>query len=85
MYLSSSRIEESELIQRFQEGDLPEDDEEWAKLVPQQVREMLSKKEVQRQSTIFEVIKSERDYTLDLQLIDSVSTRTMPSCHCFTK
>lgn len=65
-----------ELIERFQEGDLPEEMEEWDKLCPDSIRTSLSKKEIQRQSTIFEVIKSERDYTLDLQLIDNVHLKS---------
>ncbi|KAG8932291.1 hypothetical protein FRC02_001362 [Tulasnella sp. 418] len=59
-------------IQKFQEGELPEQDEEWHKLVPAAAKDALPKKEVQRQSTIFEVIKSEKDYVLDLQLINEV-------------
>lgn len=33
---------------------------------------MLDKKEVQRQSVLFEIIKSERDYVRDLELVQEV-------------
>ncbi|KAG8951299.1 hypothetical protein FRC04_006538 [Tulasnella sp. 424] len=63
---------QQEGIERFQEGELPEEDEEWHKLCPESAREALDKKEVQRQSVIFEVIKSERDYVLDMQMVEQV-------------
>lgn len=49
-----------------------ENDEEWHRLVPASARDVLDKHEVQRQSVIFEVIRSERDYVRDLQLIKDV-------------
>ncbi|KAG8890813.1 hypothetical protein FRB98_004858 [Tulasnella sp. 332] len=63
---------QDERIEEFQEGALPEEDEEWHKLCSPELRNSLPKSEVQRQSTIFEVIKSERDYVLDLQMIESI-------------
>lgn len=49
-----------------------ENDEEWYRLVPPEAREVLDKKEVQRQSVLFEMIKSERDYVRDLELVQEV-------------
>ncbi|KAG8891639.1 hypothetical protein FRC01_014598, partial [Tulasnella sp. 417] len=63
---------QEEGIERFQEGDLPEEDEEWHKLCAESAREALDRKEVQRQSVLFEVIKSERDYVLDLQMVEQI-------------
>ncbi|KAG8904661.1 hypothetical protein FRB99_001381 [Tulasnella sp. 403] len=59
-------------IERFQDGLLPELDEEWHRLTPEETRQLLPKKEVQRQSALFEVIKSERDYVVDLQLVEEI-------------
>ena len=59
-------------MKRFQKADLPETEEEWHKLVPPEAMDALGKKEVQRQSVIFEVIKSERDYVADLRSIQDV-------------
>ena len=64
---------QQEGIERFQEGDLPDEDEEWYKLTLDSAREALDKKEVQRQSAIFEVVKSEKDYVMDLQMIEQVT------------
>ncbi|KAG9039251.1 hypothetical protein FRB95_011836 [Tulasnella sp. JGI-2019a] len=63
---------QNERIKEFQEGALPEEDEEWHRLCTPELRTSLPKAEVQRQSTIFEVVKSERDYVLDLQMIESI-------------
>ncbi|KAK2460341.1 hypothetical protein APHAL10511_007730 [Amanita phalloides] len=65
-------LDPDEAVKRFQRGDLPETEQEWHKLVPPEAREALGKKEVQRQSVIFEVIKSERDYVADLHAIRDV-------------
>jgi hypothetical protein len=51
---------------------LPDVDTEWHKFVPLEAREALGQKEVQRQSSLFEVIKAERDYVHDMQLIEEV-------------
>ena len=59
-------------MKRFQKADLPEAEQEWHKLVPPEAMDALGKQEVQRQSVIFEVIKSERDYVADLRSIQDV-------------
>lgn len=41
-------------------------------MVPEGAQDALGKKEVQRQSVLFEVFKSERDYVHDMQLIEEV-------------
>lgn len=52
---------------------MPDVDEEWHRLVPVEARDVLGKQEVQRQSVIFEVVKSERDYVSDLEAVNEVS------------
>jgi hypothetical protein len=59
-------------VKRFQKGDLSETEQEWHKLVTPEAMDALGKQEVQRQSVIFEVIKSERDYVADLRSIQDV-------------
>jgi len=59
-------------IARFQAGTLPEKNEDWHLLVPEEAREALGKQEVQRQSVIFEVFKSEREYVADLMAVRDV-------------
>jgi hypothetical protein len=59
-------------LRHFQAGELPENDQEWHRLVPPEARDALGKKEVQRQSVIFEVIKSEREYVADLEAVEHV-------------
>ncbi|KAJ7756435.1 hypothetical protein DFH07DRAFT_820553 [Mycena maculata] len=56
----------------FQTGALPDRDEEWYKLVPPETRDALGKREVQRQSVIFEVFKAEREYVFDLEAVREV-------------
>jgi hypothetical protein len=51
---------------------LPENDQEWYKLVPESAREALGKQEVQRQSVIFEIFKAEQDYVSDLETVEEV-------------
>ncbi|RDX57314.1 hypothetical protein OH76DRAFT_1476727 [Lentinus brumalis] len=63
-----SNVEEA--LRKFQAGELP--DAEWYRLVSPSVREVLDKKEVQRQSILFEIIKSEKDYVADLELVKEV-------------
>ncbi|CAL1716353.1 unnamed protein product [Somion occarium] len=70
--LSSLTFASEEGLRKFQMGSLPESDEAWHRLVPPEAREVLDKKEVLRQSVIFEVIKSERDYVQDLELVKDV-------------
>lgn len=66
------RLDADEAIRRFQKGEIPETEQEWHKLVPHEALDALGKKEVQRQSVIFEIIKSERDYVADLRSIQDV-------------
>ncbi|KAF9507500.1 hypothetical protein BS47DRAFT_1366615 [Hydnum rufescens UP504] len=53
-------------ILKFQEGALAEQNQEWHRLVSEEFRLSLSKSEIERQSTIFELIKSEKDYVEDV-------------------
>lgn len=59
-------------LRRFQAGQLADKDEEWHRLVPPEAQEALGKKEVERQSVLFELFKSERDYVEDLKLVTEV-------------
>ncbi|KAH7884721.1 hypothetical protein F5I97DRAFT_1929559 [Phlebopus sp. FC_14] len=70
--LSNMTLQSEEGLRRFQRGQLAEKDEEWYRLVPPEAREALGKREVERQSVLFEVFKSERDYVSDLRLIREV-------------
>ncbi|KAF8547962.1 hypothetical protein OG21DRAFT_1423939 [Imleria badia] len=65
-------LQSEEGLIRFQQGDLAEKDEEWHHLVPSEARESLGKREVERQSVLFEVFMSERNYVADLKLIKEV-------------
>ena len=65
-------LESEEGLRRFQAGELPESDQEWHRLVPESAREALGKREVERQSVLFEVFKSERDYVFDLEMVEEV-------------
>lgn len=68
----SSLLDDETRLRLFQEGGLPEADEQWYKLVPKEAQQVLSKEEVQRQSVIFEVIQSEREYVRDLESVKMV-------------
>ncbi|KZT00783.1 uncharacterized protein LAESUDRAFT_687612 [Laetiporus sulphureus 93-53] len=70
--LSSYTLESEEGLRRFQANDLPDADQEWHRLVPAAARDVLDRDEVQRQSILFEIIKSERDYVSDLVLVKEV-------------
>ncbi|PPR07542.1 hypothetical protein CVT26_002447, partial [Gymnopilus dilepis] len=70
--LSDLTLASEEGLRRFQAGELAEKDQEWHRLVPPEARDALGKQEVQRQSVIFEVIKSEREYVADLEAVESV-------------
>jgi hypothetical protein len=59
-------------LELFQSGKIPESEQEWDRFVPPQALEALGKKEVERQSVLFEIFKSELDYVNDLQLIKDV-------------
>lgn len=63
---------DAEGIRLFQENRLMEAQEQWHCLVPEEAREVLDKQEVQRQSVLFEVFKSEKDYVFDLDLVREV-------------
>ncbi|PCH42416.1 hypothetical protein WOLCODRAFT_25360 [Wolfiporia cocos MD-104 SS10] len=65
-------LESQEGLRLFQSNELPERDQEWHRLVPPEARNVLDRLEVTRQSIIFEIIKSERDYVNDLQLVKDV-------------
>jgi hypothetical protein len=64
-------------LELFQSGQIPESEQEWGRFVPPQALEVLGKKEVERQSVLFEIFKSELDYVNDLQIIKDV--RAIPS------
>ncbi|KAF8149926.1 hypothetical protein B0H34DRAFT_731762 [Crassisporium funariophilum] len=70
--LADLSINSEEALRRFQAGELKEKDQEWHLLVPVGARDALGKKEVQRQSVIFEVVKSEREYVADLEAVQHV-------------
>ena len=59
-------------LELFQSGKTPESEQEWSRFVPPQTLEALGKNEVERQSVLFEVVKSELDYVNDLQVIRDV-------------
>jgi len=56
-------------LELFQSGKIPESEQEWDRFILPQALEALGKKEVERQSVLFEIFKSELDYVNDLQLI----------------
>ncbi|KAF8806960.1 hypothetical protein BYT27DRAFT_7101268 [Phlegmacium glaucopus] len=70
--LSISTLNAEEALSHFQAGELKESDQEWHLLVPPEARDALGKNEVQRQSVIFEIIKSEREYVADLEAVERV-------------
>jgi hypothetical protein len=74
-------LDSEESLRRFQAGDLPANDQEWYRLVPPEAREALGKQEVQRQSVLFEVIKSEREYVFDLEAVQEVESRDSSDTH----
>lgn len=65
-------LDSPERLESFQAGNVPEAQQEWVQFVPPQAVEALGKKEVERQSALFEVFKSELDYVNDLQTIQDV-------------
>ncbi|KAG8831244.1 hypothetical protein FRC17_003440 [Serendipita sp. 399] len=68
---------DQDAIKKFQQGKLAENDEEWHRLVDPEARAALPDKEVKRQSVLFEVIKSEKDYVADLELLHDVFLRPL--------
>ena len=79
-FIRRARLESEEDLRRIQAGELPENDQEWYKLVPASAREVLDKREVTRQSILFEIIKSERDYVNDLLLVKEVLLFLVSCC-----
>ncbi|KAL9714072.1 hypothetical protein Ac2012v2_002380 [Leucoagaricus gongylophorus] len=72
---SSSPRSESDLVDllsRFQNGKLDDQDQEWHMLVSTEAQVALGKQEVRRQSIMFEIIKGERDYVADLELVQTL-------------
>lgn len=65
-------MDSDEALLKFHRGQLTENDEDWYRLVPPEAREVLDKKEVTRQSILFEIVKSEKDYVADLELVQEV-------------
>ncbi|KAG5650366.1 hypothetical protein H0H81_012481, partial [Sphagnurus paluster] len=70
--LSDLSLDSEESLRMFQAGNLIESDQAWHRLVPPEAQDALGKQEVQRQSVIFEVFKSEREYVDDLEAVDSL-------------
>jgi len=68
----SRRLTTEEGLTLFQKGQLPDTDQDWYRLVPKEARDVLDKNEVKRQSILFEVFKSEKDYVADLELVQEV-------------
>ncbi|KAF9648739.1 hypothetical protein BDM02DRAFT_3155589 [Thelephora ganbajun] len=69
---TESLLATEEGLRLFQEGQLPDTDQEWYRLVPKEAQVVLDKNEVKRQSVLFEVFKSEKDYVTDLELVQEV-------------
>jgi RhoGEF, Guanine nucleotide exchange factor for Rho/Rac/Cdc42-like GTPases len=61
-----------ENIRRFQNGELPEVDQDWHKLVPKEALEALDNNEIKRQGLIFELLKAEREYVVDLEAMEQI-------------
>lgn len=59
-------------LSRFQNSKVNDQIQEWHMLVPTQAQVALGKQEVRRQSIMFEIIKGERDYVADLELVQTV-------------
>lgn len=66
------RLVTEEGLRLFQKDQLPDAEQEWYRLVPKEAQEVLGKDEVKRQSVLFEVFKSEKDYVADLELVREV-------------
>jgi RHO1 GDP-GTP exchange protein 1/2 len=59
-------------LELFHTGKIPESEQEWDRFVPTQALQALGKQEIERQSVLFEIFKSELDYVNDLQIIEDV-------------
>ncbi|KAL1739958.1 hypothetical protein HDZ31DRAFT_48462 [Schizophyllum fasciatum] len=79
--LEGVSLDSEEGLRRFQCHELAGPDEEWHKLVPEAAREALGNDEVQRQSILFEIIKSERDYASDLEAVRDVYIEPLTSAN----
>lgn len=75
-------LNDEQALSHFQAGELKESDQEWYLLVPSEARDVLGKAEVQRQSVIFEIIKSERDYVADLEAVEQVGVAQSNTRNC---
>ncbi|KAF5341704.1 hypothetical protein D9611_001832 [Ephemerocybe angulata] len=75
--LSNLSLDMEENILRFQKGELPEPDQEWHKLVPEEALQALEDSEIKRQGIIFELLKAERDYVADLETIEEVFVKRL--------
>ena len=65
--------QDQDSIRRFQENQLSESDEQWHRVVPEDARASLPKREIKRQALIFEIIRSEKEYVADLEALRDVS------------
>ncbi|RXW25502.1 hypothetical protein EST38_g301 [Candolleomyces aberdarensis] len=70
--LSNLSLDMDENIRRFQQGELPEQDQDWHRLVPEGALDALEESEIKRQGLIFELLKAERDYVTDLETMEEV-------------
>lgn len=73
-------LDSEEALRRFQTGELLDKDQAWHRLVPSEARESLGKKEVQRQSVLFELFKAEREYVSDLETVEEARRNETKSC-----
>jgi len=74
------RLDSEEALRRFQAGELPDKDQAWHRLVPSEARESLGKKEVQRQSVLFELFKAEKEYASDLETVEEARHNETKPC-----
>ena len=74
MSTKSRYNQDQDSIRRFQENQLSESDEQWHELVPEETRASLPESEVKRQSAVFEIIKTEKEYVADLEDLQDVSS-----------
>ncbi|TCD69356.1 hypothetical protein EIP91_007912 [Steccherinum ochraceum] len=75
--VSKNLLDDESRLRHFQKGTLMDVDEEWYKLVPAEAQNVLGKEEVLRQSVLFELIKSEREYVRDLEAMKQVFIRNL--------
>ncbi|KAG6889290.1 hypothetical protein C0992_005706 [Termitomyces sp. T32_za158] len=64
------RLNPEEALRLFQAGKLSDLNQAWYRLVPAEAQDVLGEREVQRQSVMFEIFKSEREYVTDLETIE---------------